>query len=189
MSVKRPPCACNFHPHLVVILTETAKMDYNYINQILNRYWLCETSIEEEDILRAFFSQENIPAELMRYKPLFSYEAEETEMDILGDEFDQKLFDRIDGQKTVKARVIPIAERLKPLFKAAAMVAIVLTLGNAMQVPFAHQYDNPISNYDGYYKPELDKGTSVALNDSSLMDTLKQSLVMPEAKSVQPIIK
>ena len=58
-------------------------MDYKYINQLLERYWKCETSLEEEDILRAFFSQDNIPAELERYKPLFVYEAKEPVSDVL----------------------------------------------------------------------------------------------------------
>ena len=31
-------------------------MDYKYINQLLDRYWKCETSLEEEEILRTFFS-------------------------------------------------------------------------------------------------------------------------------------
>ena len=29
-------------------------MDYKYINQLLERYWNCETSLEEEGILRAY---------------------------------------------------------------------------------------------------------------------------------------
>ncbi|MCE6984063.1 pyruvate ferredoxin oxidoreductase, partial [Pseudomonas frederiksbergensis] len=52
-------------------------MDYKYINQLLERYWRCETSLEEEDILRAFFSQADIPADLKRYQPLFAYQREE----------------------------------------------------------------------------------------------------------------
>ena len=39
-------------------------MDYKYINQLLDRYWKAETSLEEEEILRAFFSQDELPAEL-----------------------------------------------------------------------------------------------------------------------------
>lgn len=50
-------------------------MDYKYIEQLLERYWECETSIEEEAILRAFFLQKEVPAELARYKSLFVYEA------------------------------------------------------------------------------------------------------------------
>ena len=29
-------------------------MDYKYIEQLLERYWACDTSVEEEQILRAF---------------------------------------------------------------------------------------------------------------------------------------
>ena len=31
-------------------------MDYKYIEQLLERYWQCETTLQEENILRAFFS-------------------------------------------------------------------------------------------------------------------------------------
>ena len=49
-------------------------MDYKYITQLLERYWNCTTSLEEEQILKAFFSQDDIPAELLKYKPLFDYQ-------------------------------------------------------------------------------------------------------------------
>lgn len=104
-------------------------MDYKYIKQLLERYWNCETSLEEEDILRTFFSQEDIPSELESYKALFTYELGESKNEALGDDFDQKMMDIIEGeesQKPEKAKVISLTERLKPLFKAAAMVAISL---------------------------------------------------------------
>ena len=164
-------------------------MDYKYINQLLNRYWEGETSLEEEDILRAFFSQDNIPTELMRYKSLFSYEADEAKRDVLGDDFDVRLLAAIAERKPVKARVISMGQRFKPLLKAAASVAILLTLGNAMQVPFSRSSSDPISNYDGYYKPELDNGTNVAIGDSSMTDTLQQSLVTPSAPAAMPVLK
>ena len=46
-------------------------MDYKYITQLLDRYWAAETSIEEERILRAFFSQTEVPEELKQYRSLF----------------------------------------------------------------------------------------------------------------------
>ena len=64
-------------------------MDYKYINQLLDRYWKCETSLEEEEILRTFFSQDELPAELKPYKSLFSYELSEAKNEALGEEFDQ----------------------------------------------------------------------------------------------------
>lgn len=158
-------------------------MDYKYINQLLERYWRCETSVEEESILRAFFRQEVIPAELKRYKSLFAYAGQETEQNVLGDDFDRKLLTSIEKTEPVKARIITMPQRLKPLFKAAAVVAIVLTLGNAVQVSFTRQQKDPISSYDGYYKPELQKGTSVAMDDSAKVDTIQQSMAMPTKKA------
>ena len=158
-------------------------MDYKYINQLLERYWHCETSVEEESILRAFFRQEVIPAELKRYKPLFAYAGQETEQNVLGDDFDRKLLTSIEKTEPIKARIITMTQRLKPLFKAAAVVAIMLTLGNAVQVSFTRQQKDPISSYDGYYKPELQKGTSVAMDDSAKVDTIQQSMAMPTKKA------
>lgn len=164
-------------------------MDYKYINQLLERYWRCETSLEEEDILRAFFSQEDIPAELLQYKALFSYEESEPRTDVLGDDFDEKILRQVEGPQKVKARVITMPQRLKPLFKAAAVVAIILTLGNAMQVPYQRQGANAISQFDGYERPEIQKGTSVAMSDSAVADTMGQSMVTQQSENDAPIIK
>ena len=54
-------------------------MDYKYIEQLLERYWNCETSLEEEQILRSFFRQKEVPAHLLRYKQLFAYQDVEKE--------------------------------------------------------------------------------------------------------------
>lgn len=98
-------------------------MDYKYINQLLDRYWKAETSLEEEEILRAFFSQDELPAELKPYQALFSYEMGEAKQETLGDDFDQKMMAMIEDEYTKepnKAKVVSLTERLKPLFKAAA---------------------------------------------------------------------
>ena len=42
-------------------------MNYQYIEQLLERYWDCQTTLEEEQILRSFFKQEDVPAHLMPY--------------------------------------------------------------------------------------------------------------------------
>lgn len=75
-------------------------MDYKYINQLLDRYWKAETSLEEEEILRAFFSQDELPAELKPYKALFSYEMGEAKHETLGDDFDQKMMAMIEDEYT-----------------------------------------------------------------------------------------
>ena len=156
-------------------------MDYKYIKQLMERYWSCETSLEEEEILRMFFSQKDVPAELLRYKDLFTYEQRETKTDVLGDDFDERLMAMIEEPAPVKARTITMTQRLMPLFKAAAVVAIILTLGNAVQVPFKQNAD-PVSQYDGYQR--FEHGTSVAMGDSAVMDTIQQSSIQPKATNI-----
>ena len=51
-------------------------MDYRYIRQLLERYWKGETTLEEEQILRTFFIQKDIPEDMEVYRPLFAYESE-----------------------------------------------------------------------------------------------------------------
>ena len=71
-------------------------MDYKYIKQLLERYWVCETSLEEEEILRTFFSQKEVPAELEKYRALFVYAHQEATQDALGSDFDAKIISMID---------------------------------------------------------------------------------------------
>lgn len=156
-------------------------MDYKYIEQLMERYWSCETSLEEEEILRMFFSQKDVPVELLRYKDLFTYEQRETKEDVLGADFDERVLSMIEEPAPVKARTITMTQRLMPLFKAAAVVAIILTLGNAAQVPF-RQKANPVSQYDGYQR--LEHGTSVAMGDSAVMDTVQQTSIQPKSVNI-----
>ena len=162
-------------------------MDYKYINQLLDRYWKGETSLEEEEILRAFFSQDELPAELKPYKALFSYEMGEAKQETLGDDFDQKMMAMIEDEYTKepnKAKVVSLTERLKPLFKAAAIVAIFLTLGNAAQVPFQDKA-NDVENV-GYTKSS--KGVSVAMGDSATVDSMQRSGLDQVSTSTTPTI-
>ena len=72
-------------------------MDYKYIEQLLERYWQCETSLEEESELRSFFSEEEVPAHLLRYKELFVYQTVQQEAG-LGKDFDA----RISGSGSIR---------------------------------------------------------------------------------------
>lgn len=153
-------------------------MDYKYIEQLLERYWQCMTTLEEEKILRAFFSQEDIPAELLPYRSIFLYQQQEVADDVLGEEFDERILQLTEGsRKPLKARTISLTQRLMPLFRAAAIVAIILTLGNAMQVAFEPE--------QSAYQPNTasttpsTEGPSVALGDSSTvkMDTIQQAII------------
>ena len=101
-------------------------MDYKYINQLLERYWEGKTTLEEEQILRSFFSQLCVPEELAKFRPLFNYEQTEPKTNCLGNDFDERIMSMIDEPQHVEAKRVRISQRVAPLFKAAAMVAIVL---------------------------------------------------------------
>lgn len=115
-------------------------MDYKYIEQLLDRYFECETSLEEEQILRAFFAQENIPVRLLPYREFFSEQAFAKNSEKLGADFDQRILAMIGEEQEparVKARTVSLNRRLRPLYKAAACVAVVLAIGQAAQMPYS----------------------------------------------------
>jgi hypothetical protein len=145
-------------------------MDYKYIEQLLERYWQCETSLKEEEILRSFFMQEEVPAWLLHYKPLFTQAKEQP----LGDDFDERILSLIDEMsEPVRAKTISLTQRLMPLFKAAAIVAIVLTLGNAAQAPWDKGWDDPKAEYAKYHSQKTDSTNILPMQAENLNDSTK----------------
>ena len=129
-------------------------MDYKYIEQLLDRYFTAETTLEEENILRAFFSQKDIPADMEKYRDLFSFQLNERQEVVLGDDFDARMLSMVEKEQpqtaTVKAREIHLSQSLMPLFKAAAVVAIFLTLGQAAQFSIGDARSEDEIDYASY---------------------------------------
>ena len=137
-------------------------MDYKYIEQLLNRYFEGDTSLQEEQILKAFFAQgtDDMPQELSQYVPLFEMLGEK---ETLGEDFDRRMMAMTEDAERVKARTISLAERFRPLFRVAAMVAIVLTLSNAINQSF--RQDEVWVDADNY----ASVGVQVVTTDSPAM--------------------
>ncbi len=163
-------------------------MDYKYIEQLLERYWECQTTLEEEAILRNFFAQSDIPARLLPYARLFQAE-EHMANEHLSDDFDQRVMKAIEEKEVeTTAHVVAMnsrswTENLRPLWRAAAVVAIVLTIGMAAQQGFsprgqqtgnnpmmAAQTEDTIELFTD--QPELSPQTEAALPVTQT-DTLK----------------
>lgn len=126
-------------------------MDYRYIEQLLDRYFAAETSLEEESILQSFFSQKEIPSGMEKYRDLFVFRQEEQQT-VLGEDFDNRILKMVEGQPQtiVKARQISLSQRLMPLFKAAAVVAVFLSLGQAAQFSLGEDRAEEEINYANY---------------------------------------
>ena len=164
-------------------------MDYKYIEQLLELYWECQTTLEEEAILRNFFAQSDIPARLLPYVSLFQAE-EKMANEHLSDDFDQRIMDAIEEKEVAPtAHVVPLRSRnnieiLRPLWRAAAVVAIVLTIGMAAQQGFQPRGEqvadeNPVLVAESTDtielftdQPELSPQTEAVLTPSQT-DTLK----------------
>jgi hypothetical protein len=97
--------------------------DYSKIDQLLDRYWQCETSVEEEQRLQDFFLNEtDIPTHLIQYQSLFEYrDAKQAEK--LSDDFDEKILKKIGAQPKRRKMVF------LPLMKIAASIALIIGLG------------------------------------------------------------
>lgn len=116
-------------------------MDSEYIEQLLQRYWQCQTSRDEERQLRDYFSQpaEAVPEHLRRYRSLFAWQKQMSDAR-LSDDFDSRVLAKIETMEqkpaaavVVKAGKRSIVRKLSPMFKAAAAIAVVLLVGNLMQ--------------------------------------------------------
>lgn len=157
-------------------------MDYKYIEQLLDRYFLAETTVQEEQILKSFFAQttEQLPEQLSRYAALFTALGD---MPQLGDDFDERLLAMTEGtpavnaaattgkQGVVKARTIRLTERLRPLFKAVAVVAIVLTLGNAINQSLSKSESARAGSDE--YATAKDGGTDIGIAYDQGGDTVR----------------
>ena len=149
-------------------------MDYKYIEQLLDRYFAAETTQQEEQILKSFYAQNDseMPASIRQYAPLFEAMMPTEE---LGSDFDERMMTLIGEEEkpVVKARVISLGQRLRPLFSAAAVVAILLTLTNALNLQLKSEttttQDIVVADYN---EPAATGKPAVALEDNSHMTAL-----------------
>lgn len=136
-------------------------MDYKYIEQLLERYWAAETSVEEEHILQAFFAQREVPAHLAQWQPLFQTLAQEGEAE-LGADFDKRLMMRLQPRSTWS-----VHHTLRRVYAVAATVAVFFLVGvgahyvyKSTQPTIVWDYD-PASYHDSYDNPEMALDESV----------------------------
>ena len=152
-------------------------MDYKYIEQLLNKYFECETSLEEEQILHAFFAQADVPEQMEEYRALFNEPFVTKQQEQLSANFDKRILNIIEEEKKQReneqneeAQRSPIAKmlRMRPLYKAAASVAVVLALAQAAQMPYDNtqeREENIARTMEQLQKVQQDKN-SVAKSDT-----------------------
>lgn len=113
-------------------------MDYRYIEQLIERYFQGTTTLAEERILREFFAQDDVPQQLAQWKDIFAAQHSLANAH-LTDDFDHRLLELIGQEQadthteTVQAQRITLYQRVRPLFRAAAMVAFAIVIGTIIE--------------------------------------------------------
>ncbi|EJX00733.1 hypothetical protein EVA_11166 [gut metagenome] len=153
------------------------------IEQLLERYWAGNTSVEEEKRLQAWFAKGDVPDHLRCYQPWFDYVKEE-QAEHLDDDFDVRMLAMIE-KPVVKACRMSLITRFMPLFKAAAVVALLVGLGNMMQHPLWSDSEEitAVDTIGNQIKaPSVALSVDVTKKDAQLLDSL-QHVMQQERKN------
>jgi len=153
-------------------------MTNNNFHSLLERYWQGETSLEEERLLRDFFSEDSVPEELAIYKPLFVWK---------------------NQQKAIRATFVRPAfpkKTLKPSYysvmKIAASVLIVLMFGIGVYTHYRQEqlmeqlFSESASDAWDARKDTIDVMAKTLLQLSSEQIQEEDSLLLTSPKTSNP---
>ncbi|MDR0865334.1 MAG: hypothetical protein LBO74_10460 [Candidatus Symbiothrix sp.] len=94
---------------------ERIEMKNERIKQLLEHYWQCETSLEDEQVLQEFFSGNDVPEELKAYTSLFTWK--------------EKQKNNLPDKNRISIPKKPLAVHFYPILRIAATVLVIITLG------------------------------------------------------------
>jgi hypothetical protein len=95
-------------------------MDYSEIKILLEKYWNCETTLEEESLLQEYLSGSDITEDLKEFAPLFQYYKSQRKVKI-SEGFEEKVINEIESKEKKGKR-----KYLHIYYKAAAAVILIL---------------------------------------------------------------
>lgn len=151
-------------------------MDIKEIEYILERYWNCKTSVDEEKQLKLFFSKENIPEHLLIYKDFFSWEDSQSTITISND-FEDRIMGRIHSGMGNR-------QFFYPFLKIAASVLIILSASIGIYTQYMEDKRVEQTYSETFSDPEqamkeaqlaLDKVSSSLFKGSNAVQTLLHS--------------
>lgn len=161
-------------------------MDYKEVKTLLEKYWNCETSLEEEAQLREYFSSEKIHEDLIEFAPLFQYFKSEGQIRI-SDNFNEKFLNQVESKKkTAKRRYLNI------YYKVAAAVILILFVFTIHQRFIAVKEKATIIVQDTFDDPEkaLEETKKALLLVSEKWNKGKQNIVkLSEFNKAQKVIR
>lgn len=151
-------------------------MNSEQIHSLLEKYWNCETSVQEEKELQTFFSDGDVPEEFRQYIPLFSYIRNEQSV-TLSEDFSERLENALEAEGKEKYITIRI---FAPLFRIA--VSVLLIIGVGVSFYFISKQDNRPHFVETFEDPKA------AMQQAAFaLEKLSHALQKSETASVETI--
>ena len=101
-------------------------MDSKHIEQLLEKYWSCETSLEEEKQLREYFRWGDIPAQWKEASELFRYFEEQKQRPLTDQGFETDVLKKIQKDRP-KGKLISLLPRNVVRIAAGLIVVVAAT--------------------------------------------------------------
>lgn len=170
-------------------------MELQKINELLEKYWNGNTSLEEEQMLTQYFRDNEVPARLKGVAALFCQFEAGRQTEVPDKDFDDQVLQKISQVEPAKVRSLPqrMLPQRQPLhgqlwLKIAAILLIFLTAGLLWlnqadrELPVAEQTE---TTQDTYQDPQqaYEQTRQALLLVSSLMNEGTQHLEELEAFS------
>lgn len=123
-------------------------MDSEKIDELLNKYWNCETSLEEEEQLQAYFRNTSIPDQFKETATLFRYFHEEKMKSLNDASFDGAVLKKVQAPKRGAIRTLVF----NSMRIAAGIVVLILA---AWLVRLEVRKSSPREMTDTYADPKI----------------------------------
>lgn len=163
-------------------------MDYNTAKTLLDRYFEGTSTLAEEAELRSYFQQENLPADMQAYRPLFQF------FKVAGEQKVSKAFsDRLESiDSKAPAKMVRFRKPAARWVAIAAMIALglaawVLTSDNIETPPQTAAID--WSQYEPESEEEAIRITTAALQKTSSSLRRGMRIATNELQGVKKLVQ
>jgi len=157
-------------------------MESTNIRKLVEKYWDGDTTLEEEEQLRDYFSREEAPADLKKEAALFRYYQSQTQFRTLDERFDDKLTQQIERREAKQRWLI-----FQPALRIAAAIILVVLATVLFKTEWNSPAteNSPVAIEDTYEDPRLayEQTREALLLVSSLMNEGTQHMVNLETFS------
>jgi hypothetical protein len=99
-------------------------MSFRTIEKLLQKYFEGETSLQEEEQLKAFFQKEDVPPHLVSLKDLFITFQDQKDFEPLDGHFNEDMMDRIESEKVVSIK----RKRRSLLYTISGIAAVIVVI-------------------------------------------------------------